>query len=221
MGHSGRPGPRRRFPTKSQHLLARGVLGFRPIEGRFSFAVGNTAGSPASAAPAVSAPSDAGGEPVLGLGAPGALVGAVQVIVAGHCRQPLGAGGDQERRAGPPAIGRSRSISTWCDVDGRGFLRLLLTGRADRLVKTSDSVTRVPPTARQTGEKGGLLNRRKWDDKPLASVELHVRVRRATGIGFFSRHADHFLSNQVVKLVLISEVDTLIIRHLMLHVNRH
>jgi hypothetical protein len=61
-----------------------------------------------------------------------------------------------------------------------------------------DSVTGIAPTPRQAGEKGWLLNRCKRDDKPLAPVELHVRVRRATGIGLFSCHADQFLSNRVV-----------------------
>lgn len=88
----------------------------------------------------------------------------------------------------------------------RGFLRLLLRGLADRWLKPSDSVPRVPPAARETGEEGGLLNRREWDDKPLASVELHVGVRRTTGKGFCSRHADHFLPNQVVEVVLLSEL---------------
>lgn len=88
----------------------------------------------------------------------------------------------------------------------RGFLRLLLRGLAGRLLKASDSVPRVAPAAREAGEKGGLLNRRERDDKPLASIELHVGVRRTTGEGFCSRHADHFLSTPVVEVVLLSEL---------------
>lgn len=42
--------------------------------------------------------------------------------------------------------------------------------------------------SRPADEETGLFNRCKGDDQPLASVVLHVRVRRATGISFFAGH---------------------------------
>ena len=53
----------------------------------------------------------------------------------------------------PPADGRARSLSS--EVQPGGWR---------------------PPAPGQAGEEGGLLNWRERDDKPLASVELHVRV---------------------------------------------
>lgn len=38
------------------------------------------------------------------------------------------------------------------------------------------------------GEKSGLDNGGEGDDEPLAAVQLHVRIRRALGVGFFARH---------------------------------
>jgi hypothetical protein len=84
------------------------------------------------------------------------------------------------------------SLTKWSGPREGGLL-LQGSGRS-----VPDSVTGIAPTPRQAGEKGWLLNRCKRDDKPLASVELHIRVRRATGIGLFSCHADQFLSNRVV-----------------------
>jgi len=84
------------------------------------------------------------------------------------------------------------SLTKWSGPRGGGLL-LQGSGRS-----VPDSVTGIAPTPRQAGEKGWLLNRCKRDDKPLAPVELHIRVRRATGIGLFSCHAYQFLSNRVV-----------------------
>ena len=48
--------------------------------------------------------------------------------------------------------------------------------------------------ARQAREEGRLLDRRKRDDEPLAAIELHIRIRGAPCVGFFSCHVDQSFS---------------------------